>query len=164
MWYNVATLDKGVSEMKKITLNNFPNEYLDYMEELLLVMEPSEITSMIKNVKEKRQQEKEQNWNSAISVEDIGLDWETIKKLKKQNINTLYDVMQLDIETIPGLYASEVERIEWAVLFFDMTALQKAHKKNPKMSQMDVAKKIVKQGEDAEKVMRKKYGERYQGK
>ena len=45
-----------------------------------------------------------------------------------------------------------------------MTALQKAHKKNPKMSQMDVAKKIVKQGEDAEKVMRKKYGERYQGK
>jgi hypothetical protein len=150
--------------MKKITLNDFPNEYLDYMEELLLVMEPSEITSMIKNIKEKREEEKSQNWNAAIKVEDIGLDWETIIKLKKQNINTLYDVMQLNIETIPGLYSSEVERLEWAVLFFDMTALQKAHKKNPDMSQMDVAKTIVKQSEETNKIMRKKYGERYQGK
>ena len=150
--------------MKKITLNDFPNEYLDYMEELILVMEPEEISSMIKEVKEKRAKEKEQNWNASISVEDIGLDWETISKLKKQNINTLYDVMQLDIKTIPGLYESEVERLEWAVLFFDMTALQKAHEKNPNMSQMDVAKSIVKQSEQTNKIMSKKYGERYQGK
>ena len=150
--------------MKKITLNDFPNEYLDYMEELILVMEPEQISSMIKEVKEKRSKEKEQNWNASISVEDIGLDWETISKLKKQNINTLYDVMQLDIKTIPGLYESEVERLEWAVLFFDMTALQKAHEKNPNMSQMDVAKSIVKQSEQTNKIMSKKYGERYQGK
>ena len=150
--------------MKKITLNDFPNEYLDYMEELILVMEPEQISSMIKEVKEKRAKEKEQNWNASISVEDIGLDWETISKLKKQNINTLYDVMQLDIRTIPGLYESEVERLEWAVLFFDMTALQKAHEKNPNMSQMDVAKSIVKQSEQTNKIMSKKYGERYQGK
>ena len=150
--------------MKKITLNDFPNEYLDYMEELILVMEPEQISSMIKEVKEKRAKEKEQNWNASISVEDIGLDWETISKLKKQNINTLYDVMQLDIETIPGLYESEVERLEWAVLFFDMTALQKAHEKNPNMSQMDVPKSIVKQSEQTNKIMSKKYGERYQGK
>lgn len=150
--------------MKKITLNDFPNEYLDYMEELILVMEPVQISSMIKEVKEKRAKEKEQNWNASISVEDIGLDWETISKLKKQNINTLYDVMQLDIRTIPGLYESEVERLEWAVLFFDMTALQKAHEKNPNMSQMDVAKSIVKQSEQTNKIMSKKYGERYQGK
>ena len=150
--------------MKKITLNDFPNEYLDYMEELILVMEPEQISSMIKEVKEKRAKEKEQNWNASISVEDIGLDWETISKLKKQNINTLYDVMQLDIKTIPGLYESEVERLEWAVLFFDMTALQKAHEKNPNMSQMDVAKSIVKQSEQTNKIMSKKYGERYQGK
>lgn len=150
--------------MKKITLNDFPNEYLDYMEELILVMEPVQISSMIKEVKEKRAKEKEQNWNASISVEDIGLDWETISKLKKQNINTLYDVMQLDIKTIPGLYESEVERLEWAVLFFDMTALQKAHEKNPNMSQMDVAKSIVKQSEQTNKIMSKKYGERYQGK
>lgn len=150
--------------MKKITLNDFPNEYLDYMEELILVMEPEQISSMIKEVKEKREKEKEQNWNASISVEDIGLDWETISKLKKQNINTLYDVMQLDIKTIPGLYESEVERLEWAVLFFDMTALQKAHEKNPNMSQMDVAKSIVKQSEQTNKIMSKKYGERYQGK
>lgn len=150
--------------MKKITLNDFPNEYLDYMEELILVMEPEQISSMIKEVKEKRAKEKEQNWNASISVEDIGLDWETISKLKKQNINTLYDVMQLDIKTIPGLYESEIERLEWAVLFFDMTALQKAHEKNPNMSQMDVAKSIVKQSEQTNKIMSKKYGERYQGK
>ena len=150
--------------MKKITLNDFPNAYLDCMEELILVMEPEQMSSMIKNVKEKRQQEKEQNWNASISVEDIGLDWQTISKLKKQNINTLYDVMQLDIKTIPGLYESEVERLEWAVLFFDMTALQKAHEKNPNMSQMDVAKSIVKQSEQTNKIMSKKYGERYQGK
>ena len=150
--------------MKKITLNDFPNEYLDYMEELILVMEPVQISSMIKEVKEKRAKEKEQNWNASISVEDIGLDWQTISKLKKQNINTLYDVMQLDIRTIPGLYESEVERLEWAVLFFDMTALQKAHEKNPNMSQMDVAKSIVKQSEQTNKIMSKKYGERYQGK
>ena len=150
--------------MKKITLNDFPNEYLDYMEELILVMEPVQISSMIKEVKEKRAKEKEQNWNASISVEDIGLDWETISKLKKQNINTLYDVMQLDIKTIPGLYESEVERLEWSVLFFDMTALQKAHEKNPNMSQMDVAKSIVKQSEQTNKIMSKKYGERYQGK
>lgn len=150
--------------MKKITLNDFPNEYLDYMEELILVMEPVQISSMIKEVKEKRAKEKEQNWNASISVEDIGLDWETISKLKKQNINTLYDVMQLDIKTIPGLYESEVERLEWAVLFFDMTALQKAHEKNPNMSQMDVAKSIVKQSEQTNKIMSKKYGERYKGK
>ena len=150
--------------MKKITLNDFPNEYLDYMEELILVMEPVQISSMIKEVKEKRAKEKEQNWNASISVEDIGLDWETISKLKKQNINTLYDVMQLDIKTIPGLYESEVERLEWAVLFFDMTTLQREHKKNPNMSQMDVAKSIVKQSEQTNKIMSKKYGERYQGK
>lgn len=150
--------------MRKITLNDFPNEYLDYMEELILVMEPVQISSMIKEVKEKRAKEKEQNWNASISVEDIGLDWETISKLKKQNINTLYDVMQLDIKTIPGLYESEVERLEWAVLFFDMTALQKAHEKNPNMSQMDVAKSIVKQSEQTNKIMSKKYGERYKGK
>ena len=150
--------------MKKITLNDFPNEYLDYMEELILVMEPVQISSMIKEVKEKRAKEKEQNWNASISVEDIGLDWQTISKLKKQNINTLYDVMQLDIKTIPGLYESEVERLEWAVLFFDMTALQREHKKNPNMSQMDVAKSIVKQSEQTNKIMSKKYGERYQGK
>ena len=150
--------------MKKITLNDFPNEYLDYMEELILVMEPVQISSMIKEVKEKRAKEKEQNWNASISVEDIGLDWETISKLKKQNINTLYDVMQLDIKTIPGLYQSEVERLEWAVLFFDMTTLQREHKKNPNMSQLDVAKSIIKQSEQTDKIMAKKYGERYQGK
>ena len=155
---------KGCRKMKKITLNDFPNEYLDYMEELILVMEPVQISSMIKEVKEKRAKEKEQNWNASISVEDIGLDWETISKLKKQNINTLYDVMQLDIKTIPGLYESEVERLEWAVLFFDMTTLQREHKKNPNMSQMDVAKSIVKQSEQTNKIMSKKYGERYQGK
>ena len=44
--------------MKKITLNDFPNEYLDYMEELILVMEPEQISSMIKEVKEKRAKEK----------------------------------------------------------------------------------------------------------
>ena len=144
--------------MKKITLNNFSDEQLDYMEELLLVMEKEEILSMIKDLKGKREEEKKQHINSIIKVEDMGLDWTTVLKLKHQNINTLYDVMQLGIENIPGLYQSEIERLDWAILFFDMTELEKQREKNPNMSQLDAAKSIVKQGEKAQKVMVKKYG------
>lgn len=148
----------------KKQLSMFTSETLDMVEEMILSLPPEKIVPMIQEVRNERAKAKEQNWNASISVEDIGLDWETISKLKGQNINTLYDVMQLDIKTIPGLYQSEVERLEWAVLFFDMTTLQKEHKKNPNMSQMDVAKSIIKQSEQTDKIMAKKYGERYQGK
>lgn len=148
----------------KKQLSMFTSETLDMVEEMILSLPPEKIVPMIQEVRNERAKAKEQNWNSSISVEDIGLDWETISKLKGQNINTLYDVMQLDIKTIPGLYQSEVERLEWAVLFFDMTTLQREHKKNPNMSQMDVAKSIIKQSEQTDKIMAKKYGERYQGK
>ena len=148
----------------KKQLSMFTSETLDMVEEIILSLPPEKIVPMIQEVRNEREKAKEQNWNAFISVEDIGLDWETISKLKGQNINTLYDVMQLDIKTIPGLYQSEVERLEWAVLFFDMTTLQKEHKKNPNMSQMDVAKSIIKQSEQTDKIMAKKYGERYQGK
>ena len=145
----------------KRQLSMFTSEALDMVEEMILSLPPEKIVPMIQEVRNERAKAKEQNWNSSISVEDIGLDWETISKLKGQNINTLYDVMQLDIKTIPGLYQSEVERLEWAVLFFDMTTLQREHKKNPNMSQMDVAKSIIKQSEQTDKIMAKKYGERY---
>ena len=148
----------------KKQLSMFTSETLDMVEEIILSLPPEKIVPMIQEVRNERAKAKEQNWNAFISVEDIGLDWETISKLKGQNINTLYDVMQLDIKTIPGLYQSEVERLEWAVLFFDMTTLQKEHKKNPNMSQMDVAKSIIKQSEQTDKIMAKKYGERYQRK
>lgn len=148
----------------KKQLSMFTSETLDMVEEMILSLPPEKIVPMIQEIRNERAKAKEQNWNASISVEDIGLDWETISKLKGQNINTLYDVMQLDIKTIPGLYQSEVERLEWAVLFFDMTTLQKEHKKNPNMSQMDVAKSIIKQSEQTDKIMAKKYGERYQGK
>ena len=148
----------------KKQLSMFTGETLDMVEEMILSLPPEKIVPMIQEVRNERAKAKEQNWNAFISVEDIGLDWETISKLKGQNINTLYDVMQLDIKTISGLYQSEVERLEWAVLFFDMTTLQKEHKKNPNMSQMDVAKSIIKQSEQTDKIMAKKYGERYQGK
>lgn len=148
----------------KKQLSMFTSETLDMVEEMILSLPPEKIVPMIQEVRNERAKAKEQNWNASISIEDIGLDWETISKLKGQNINTLYDVMQLDIKTIPGLYQSEVERLEWAVLFFDMTTLQKEHKKNPNMSQMDVAKSIIKQSEQTDKIMTKKYGERYQGK
>ena len=148
----------------KKQLSMFTSETLDMVEEIILSLPPEKIVPMIQEVRNERAKAKEQNWNAFISVEDIGLDWETISKLKGQNINTLYDVMQLDIKTISGLYQSEVERLEWAVLFFDMTTLQKKHKKNPNMSQMDVAKSIIKQSEQTDKIMAKKYGERYQGK
>lgn len=148
----------------KKQISMFTSETLDMVEEMILSLPPEKILPMIQEVRNERAKAKEQNWNASISVEDIGLDWETISKLKGQNINTLYDVMQLDIKTIPGLYQSEVERLEWAVLFFDMTTLQKEHKKNPNMSQMDVAKSIIKQSEQTNKIMTKKYGERYQGK
>ena len=148
----------------KKQISMFTSETLDMVEEIILSLPPEKIVPMIQEVRNERAKAKEQNWNAFISVEDIGLDWETISKLKGQNINTLYDVMQLDIKTIPGLYQSEVERLEWAVLFFDMTTLQKEHKKNPNMSQMDVAKSIIKQSEQTDKIMAKKYGERYQGK
>lgn len=148
----------------KKQLSMFTNETLDMVEEMILSLPSEKIVPMIQEVRNERAKAKEQNWNASISVEDIGLDWETISKLKGQNINTLYDAMQLDIKTIPGLYQSEVERLEWAVLFFDMTTLQREHKKNQNMSQMDVAKSIIKQSEQTDKIMAKKYGERYQGK
>ena len=88
----------------KKQLSMFTSEALDMVEEMILSLPPEKIVPMIQEVRNERAKAKEQNWNSSISVEDIGLDWETISKLKGQNINTLYDVMQLDIKTIPGLY------------------------------------------------------------
>ena len=49
--------------MNKITLNNFSDEYLDYMEELILTMEPEQISSMISQVRAKREQDKKENIN-----------------------------------------------------------------------------------------------------
>ena len=88
----------------KKQLSMFTSEALDMVEEMILSLPPEKIVPMIQEVRNERAKAKEQNWNSSISVEDIGLDWETISKLKGQNINTLYDIMQLDIKTIPGLY------------------------------------------------------------
>ena len=88
----------------KKQISMFTSETLDMVEEMILSLPPEKILPMIQEVRNERTKAKEQNWNASISVEDIGLDWETISKLKKQNINTLYDVMQLDIRTIPGLY------------------------------------------------------------
>ena len=96
----------------KKQLSMFTSETLDMVEEMILSLPPEKIVPMIQEVRNERAKAKEQNWNASISVEDIGLDWETISKLKGQNINTLYDVMQLDIKKIPGLYQSEVERLK----------------------------------------------------
>ena len=89
------------------------------------------------------------------------LDWDVLQTLKKNNINTLLDLMETDLHSIDGITESGIEQLEWAILFFDMTALQNLPEN---ATQMDVAKAIVKQSQETDKIMAKKYGERYQGK
>mgnify|MGYP003311299711 FL=1 len=69
--------------------------------------------------------------------------------------------METDLHSIKGITESGIEQLEWAILFFDMTALQNLPEN---ATQMDVAKTIVKQSQETDKIMAKKYGERYQGK
>lgn len=142
----------------KEKLNQFTDKGLEMIEEIVLSSDPAEIIKMIQELKEERKQDKLVSWNAKYKVEDMVLDWDVLQTLKKNNINTLQQLMDMDIHTIPGITQSGIEQLEWAILFFDMTPLQKLHEKNPNASQMEVAKVIVNQGQKAQKQMVKKYG------
>lgn len=143
----------------KDKLNQFTDQGLELIEEIILSSDSQEVIQMIQELKEERKQDKLVSWNAKYKVEDMVLDWTVLQTLKKNNINTLQQLMDIkDLSTIPGITASGIEQLEWAILFFDMEPLQKLHQKNPNITQMDVAKSIVKQGEKAQKQMVKKYG------
>lgn len=143
----------------KEVLNQFTDQGLELIEELILTTEPNELIKMIQELKQERKEDKLVSWNAKYKVEDMVLDWTVLQTLKKNNINTLQQLMDIkDLSTIPGITSSGIEQLEWAILFFDMEPLQKLHYKNPNMTQLDVAKSVVKQGEKAQKQMVKKYG------
>ena len=143
----------------KEVLNQFTDQGLELIEELILTTEPNELIKMIQELKQERKEDKLVSWNAKYKVEDMVLDWTVLQTLKKNNINTLQQLMDIkDLSTIPGITSSGIEQLEWSILFFDMEPLQKLHYKNPNMTQLDVAKSVVKQGEKAQKQMVKKYG------
>ena len=143
----------------KEVLNQFTDQGLELIEELILTTKPNELIKMIQELKQERKEDKLVSWNAKYKVEDMVLDWTVLQTLKKNNINTLQQLMDIkDLSTIPGITSSGIEQLEWAILFFDMEPLQKLHYKNPNMTQLDVAKSVVKQGEKAQKQMVKKYG------
>ena len=148
-------------EKHKEQLTRFSTEALDILEEMFLSLPTEEILPMIQSVKKEREEKRKTNWNAFYKVEDMVLDWDVLQTLKRNNINTLLDLMETDLHSIDGITESGIEQLEWAILFFDMTALQNLPEN---ASQMDVAKTIIKQSKETDKVMAKKYGERYQGK
>ena len=148
-------------EKHKEQLTRFSTEALDILEEMFLSLPTEEILPMIQSVKKEREEKRKTNWNAFYKVEDMVLDWDVLQTLKKNNINTLLELMETDLHSIKGITEHGIEQLEWAILFFDMTALQNLPEN---ASQMDVAKTIIKQSKEADKVMAKKYGERYQGK
>lgn len=148
-------------EKHKEQLTRFSSEALDILEEMFLSLPTEEILSMIQTVKKEREEKRKTNWNAFYKVEDMVLDWDVLQTLKRNNINTLLDLMETDLHSIDGITESGIEQLEWAILFFDMTALQNLPEN---ATQMDVAKTIVKQSQETDKIMAKKYGERYQGK
>ena len=148
-------------EKHKEQLTRFSTEALDILEEMFLSLPTEEILPMIQSVKKEREEKRKTNWNAFYKVEDMVLDWDVFQTLKKNNINTLLELMETDLHSIKGITEHGIEQLEWAILFFDMTALQNLPEN---ASQMDVAKTIIKQSKETDKVMAKKYGERYQGK
>lgn len=148
-------------EKQKEQLTRFSTEALDILEEMFLSLPTEEILPMIQSVKKEREEKRKTNWNAFYKVEDMVLDWDVLQTLKKNNINTLLELMETDLHSIKGITEHGIEQLEWAILFFDMTALQNLPEN---ASQMDVAKTIIKQSKETDKVMAKKYGERYQGK
>ena len=148
-------------EKQKEQLTRFSTEALDILEEMFLSLPTEEILPMIQSVKKEKEEKRKTNWNAFYKVEDMVLDWDVLQTLKKNNINTLLELMETDLHSIKGITEHGIEQLEWAILFFDMTALQNLPEN---ASQMDVAKTIIKQSKETDKVMAKKYGERYQGK
>ena len=148
-------------EKQKEQLTRFSTEALDILEEMFLSLPTEEILPMIQSVKKEREEKRKTNWKAFYKVEDMVLDWDVLQTLKKNNINTLLELMETDLHSIKGITEHGIEQLEWAILFFDMTALQNLPEN---ASQMDVAKTIIKQSKETDKVMAKKYGERYQGK
>ena len=148
-------------EKHKEQLTRFSTEALDILEEMFLSLPTEEILPMIQSVKKEREEKRKTNWNAFYKVEDMVLDWDVLQTLKKNYFNTLLELMETDLHSIKGITEHGIEQFEWAILFFDMTALQNLPEN---ASQMDVAKTIIKQSKETDKVMAKKYGERYQGK
>ena len=148
-------------EKHKEQLTRFSTEALDILEEMFLSLPTEEILPMIQSVRKEREEKRKTNWNAFYKVEDMVLDWDVLQTVKKNNINTLLELMETDLHSIKGITEHGIEQLEWAILFFDMTALQNLPEN---ASQMDVAKTIIKQSKETDKVMAKKYGERYQGK
>lgn len=138
-------------ENKKL-LEKFSIEQLEAIKVIIQTTPVDMTVKMIDEINQERIKRKQTNWNSQYSVNDLVLDYRLVQLLKANKIYTLQDLMDANVANIQGITTQDLEDIEWAKIFFDMTPLQKVGQK----SDLEVAKIIVKQSNEANQYLKNK--------
>ena len=137
-------------ENKKL-LEKFSIEQLEAIKVIIQTTPVDMTVKMIDEINQERIKRKQTNWNSQYSVNDLVLDYRLVQLLKANKIYTLQDLMDANVANIQGITTQDLEDIEWAKIFFDMTPLQKVGQK----SDLEVAEIIVKQSNEANQYLKK---------
>ena len=138
-------------ENKKL-LEKFSIEQLEAIKAIIQTTPVDMTVKMIDEINQERIKRKQTNWNSQYSVNDLVLDYRLVQLLKANKIYTLQDLMDANVANIQGITTQDLEDIEWAKIFFDMTPLQKVGQK----SDLEVAEIIVKQSNEANQYLKNK--------
>ena len=137
---------------KKKSLEKFSIEQLETIKNIIQTTPTDEIVKMIDEIKQEREERRQASWNSLYSVDDLVLDYRLVQLLKANEIYNLQDLMDADVTRINGITSQDIEDIEWAKMFFDMTPLQESRAS----SETDAVKIIVKQANETEAYFKKK--------
>ena len=138
-------------ENKKL-LEKLSIEQLEAIKAIIQTTPVDMTVKMIDEINQERIKRKQTNWNSQYSVNDLVLDYRLVQLLKANKIYTLQDLMDANVANIQGITTQDLEDIEWAKIFFDMTPLQKVGQK----SDLEVAEIIVKQSNEANQYLKNK--------
>ena len=137
---------------KKKSLEKFSIEQLETIKNIIQTTPTDEIVKMIDEIKQEREERRQASWNSLYSVDDLVLDYRLVQLLKANEIYNLQDLMDADVTRINGITSQDIEDIEWAKMFFDMTSLQESRAS----SETDAVKIIVKQANETEAYFKNK--------
>ena len=137
---------------KKKSLEKFSIEQLETIKNIIQTTPTDEIVKMIDEIKQEREERRQASWNSLYSVDDLVLDYRLVQLLKANEIYNLQDLMDADVTRINGITSQDIEDIEWAKMFFDMTSLQESRAN----SETDAVKIIVKQANETEEYFKNK--------
>ena len=137
---------------KKKSLEKFSIEQLETIKNIIQTTPTDEIVKMIDEIKQEREERRQASWNSLYSVDDLVLDYRLVQLLKANEIYNLQDLMDADVTRINGITSQDIEDIEWAKMFFDMTPLQESRAS----SETDAVKIIVKQANETEAYFKNK--------